>query len=243
MLKLEHLYVSYDGKRDILKDINLEVEGGEWIGVIGRSGSGKSTLLRSVNLLVRPRAGRVLIQNVDLLELNLRQLRNIRRTIGFVFQDYNLIDSLTVMENVLISRLGYRNVLQSLLGIYTEMDYKRAEKAILRVGLEDKRFEKARNLSGGQKQRVAIAKTLCQDADIILADEPVASLDPGTTIQIMEYFKRIHEAKKKTLLINLHNVDLAKKYCQRIIAIDEGRIIYDGAAGELSDEIIQRLYD
>lgn len=243
MLKLEHLYASYDGKRDILKDINLEVEGGEWIGVIGRSGSGKSTLLRSVNLLVRPRAGRVLIQNVDLLELNLRQLRNIRRTIGFVFQDYNLIDSLTVMENVLISRLGYRNVLQSLLGIYTEMDYKRAEKAILRVGLEDKRFEKARNLSGGQKQRVAIAKTLCQDADIILADEPVASLDPGTTIQIMEYFKRIHEAKKKTLLINLHNVDLAKKYCQRIIAIDEGRIIYDGAAGELSDEIIQRLYD
>lgn len=243
MLKLEEVYVSYDGKKDILKDINLEIEDGEWVGIIGRSGSGKSTLLRSINLLVRPKRGRVLIDGVNLLELNIRNLRKVRRKIGFVFQDYNLIDSLTVTDNVLTSRLGYQNLWQSIFSIYTKEDYKRVEKAISRVGLEEKRFEKARDLSGGQKQRVAIAKTLCQDADIILADEPVSSLDPGTTIQIMEYFKRIHEAKKKTLLINLHNVELAKRYCHRIIAIDGGRIIYDGAAGELTNEIVQKLYD
>lgn len=243
MLRLESVYATYDQKVDILKNISLTVRPGEWVGIIGRSGSGKSTLLRSINMLVKPRSGAVYVDDCDLVKLGASALRKMRRRIAFIFQDYNLVDSLTVLENVLTSRLGYQGWLQSLVGRFTEQDYLRATKSIARVGLEEKQFEKAKNLSGGQKQRVAIARALCQDADIILADEPVSSLDPGTTIQIMEYFKRIHEKKNKTILINLHNVELARKYCQRILAIDAGEIIFDGTPGELTDDIIQRIYD
>lgn len=242
MLKLTDLHVSYDGKTDVLRGLSLNVEKGEWIGIIGRSGSGKSTLLRSVHLFTRPRSGSVCVDGIDLMRLSGAELKKMRRKIAFIFQDYNLIDSLTVLENVLTSRLGYQNPVRSLLGIFTESDYARATKSIERVGLGEKMFEKAKNLSGGQKQRVAIAKALCQDADIILADEPVSSLDQGTTVQIMEYFKLIHEKKHKTLLINLHNVELAKKYCRRIVAIDGGIVVYDGASEDLSDELIERLY-
>lgn len=243
MLKLESVTFRYDPKKDTLKDISLDVSDGEWIGIIGRSGSGKSTLLRSVNLLVRPQSGSIYVDDCNLMELGPRELRRMRRRIAFIFQDFNLIDSLTVLDNVLTSRLGYQSKTRSLLGIFTEEDYRRALKAIDRVGLAEKTYEKAGHLSGGQKQRVAIAKALCQDADLILADEPVSSLDPGTTEQIMEYFKLIHEKKKKTILINLHNVELAKKYCQRIVAIDDGRIVYDGSAAEMSEEMTGRLYE
>lgn len=243
MLELKDVTFGYTADKDILKNISLKAEDSEWVGIIGRSGSGKSTLLRSINLLVRPSAGAVLIGGSNLLELKPRELRKMRRKIAFIFQDYNLIDSLSVLDNVLTSRLGYQNKMASLLGKYTEEDYQRALKAIDRVGLRDKTFEKAKFLSGGQKQRVAIAKALCQDADIILADEPVSSLDPGTTVQIMEYFRRIHEKKHKTILINLHNVDLAKKYCKRIIAIDEGRILFDGRSEELGEDLIKPIYE
>ncbi|MDO4754571.1 MAG: phosphonate ABC transporter ATP-binding protein [Bacillota bacterium] len=243
MLELKNIRVSYDAKNDVLKDLSLTVPSGEWVGIIGRSGSGKSTLLRSIHLFTRPQSGSIKMSGTELTALKTGELRKFRRKIAFIFQDYNLIDSLTVLENVLTSRLGYQSPLQSLLGTFTEEDYRRAGKAISRVGLEEKMFEKAKNLSGGQKQRVAIAKALCQDADLILADEPVSSLDQGTTIQIMEYFKLIHEKKHKTILINLHNVDLAKKYCQRIVAIDAGRVIYDGPAQQLGDDVIRRLYE
>lgn len=243
MLRLENIYVSYDGKTNILKNINLTVNSGEWIGVIGKSGSGKSTLLRSINLLVKAKSGNIFFNDINIMNLNKKKLREIRRHIAFIFQDYNLIDSLTVMENVLISRLGYQSLLQSIIGYFPKVDYERATKSLERLGLKEKMFDLAKNLSGGQKQRVAIAKALCQNADIILADEPVSSLDPGTTIQIMEYFKLIHEKKAKTIIINLHQVELAKKYCQRIIAIDNGEIIFNGLAGDLTDDIIQRLYD
>lgn len=243
MLELKNLYVSYDKKQDVIKDLSLTIPSGEWVGIIGRSGSGKSTLLRSIHLFTKTRSGSIKLDGTEMTTLHSRELRRIRRKIAFIFQDYNLIDSLTVLENVLTSRLGYQSPLQSLIGKFSEEDYKRAQKAISRVGLEEKIFEKAKNLSGGQKQRVAIAKALCQDADLILADEPVSSLDQGTTIQIMEYFKLIHEKKHKTILINLHNVELAKKYCQRIVAIDAGRIIYDGTPGNLDEKTIQALYE
>lgn len=242
MLKLNNVSVSYDGKKNVLENINLEIHKGEWVGVIGRSGSGKSTLLRSINLLTKPK-GDIFIDSDNIVNANKIKLRKLRRKIAFIFQDYNLIDSLTVLENVLTSRLGYQNFLQSLFGIYSEKDYERANKALDRLGLAEKIYEKARNLSGGQKQRVAIAKALCQDADIILADEPVSSLDPSTTIQIMDYFKLIHEKKNKTIITNLHQIEIAKKYCQRIVAIKDGNIIYDGLAGDLNDEIIKQLYE
>lgn len=243
MLELNNLHVGYDKKHDVLKDLSLTVPSGEWVGIIGRSGSGKSTLLRSIHLFTKTKSGSIKLDGTEITGLSSRELRKIRRKIAFIFQDYNLIDSLTVLENVLTSRLGYQSALQSLIGKFPEEDYKRAQKAIGRVGLEEKMFEKAKNLSGGQKQRVAIAKALCQDADLILADEPVSSLDQGTTIQIMEYFKLIHEKKHKTILINLHNVELAKKYCDRIVAIDAGKIIYDGSPELLDEKTIQALYE
>lgn len=243
MLKLTDLTVSYDGNHDVLKKISLSVPRGQWIGILGRSGSGKSTLLRSIHLFIKPRSGSIMLDDCEMTTLRPRALRKLRRRIAFIFQDYNLIDSLSVLDNVLTSRLGYQSTLSSLLGRFSEEDCERATKAITRVGLEEKMFERAGNLSGGQKQRVAIAKALCQDADIILADEPVASLDQGSAIQIMEYFKRIHEKKNKTILINLHNVDLAKKYCERIVAIDGGRILYDGVPERLDETVLGRLYE
>lgn len=242
LLEIKDLRLSYDGKLEVLKGMDLSVEEGELVGVIGKSGSGKSSLLRCINLLVRPKAHTLRFDGVDILTLSPSELRKLRRKIGFVFQDYNLIDPETVLENVLSARLGYLSFFETLLGLYSEMDYKRADKAIERVGLGEKKFERAKDLSGGQKQRVAIAKTLCQDASLVLADEPVSSLDPQTTIQIMDYFKRIHDIKGKTMIINLHNVELAQKYCGRIVAIRDGRIAYDGEPGGLNDRIIQEIY-
>ena len=170
-------------------------------------------------------------------------MRNIRRNIGFIFQDYNLIDRSSVLDNVLIGRLGYKSSLKSILGIFNEDDYERAVTALTQVGLKDKMFQRADQLSGGQKQRVAIAKTLCQRPKIILADEPVASLDISTSQNVMDYFKRVNEKKNMTIMINLHDVNLAKKYCNRIIALKKGKILFDGKAGDLSDDILETIYD
>lgn len=243
MLKLENITVSYDGKVLALDDASLMVEQGEFVGIIGSSGSGKSTLLKTINLLVKPYKGNVHLDDVDITKLNNKELRNIRRNIGFIFQDYNLIDRSSVLDNVLIGRLGYKSSLKSILGIFNEDDYERAVTALTQVGLKDKMFQRADQLSGGQKQRVAIAKTLCQRPKIILADEPVASLDISTSQNVMDYFKRVNEKKNMTIMINLHDVNLAKKYCNRIIALKKGKILFDGKVGDLSDDILETIYD
>lgn len=243
MLRLEHITISYDKKNFAVDDISLNVEQGEFIGIIGSSGSGKSSILKSINLLVKPIKGKIYMDDIDVIGLNNSQLRAIRREIGFVFQDYNLIDRSSVLDNVLAGRLGYKSSLQSMLGIFTDEEYERAEKALIQVGLGEKMFERADQLSGGQKQRVAIAKTLCQSPKIILADEPVASLDIATSQNIMEYFRTINEKKNITILINLHDVNLAKKYCKRIIALKKGKLLFDGSAGELRDEFLKEIYE
>ena len=243
MLRLEHITVSYDRKILAVDDISLEVGQGEFVGIIGSSGSGKSSILKSINLLVKPMKGKIYIDDIDIMSLKNSQLRAIRREIGFVFQDYNLIDRSSVLDNVLVGRLGYKSSLHSMFGIFTDEDYKRAEKALNQVGLSEKIFERSDQLSGGQKQRVAIAKTLCQSPKIILADEPVASLDVSTSQNIMNYFKTINEKKNITILINLHDVNLAKKYCNRIIALKRGKLLFDGKAGELKDEFFKEIYE
>lgn len=243
MLRLEDIDVSYGGKILALDDVNLTVQQGEFIGIIGSSGSGKSTLLKSINLLVRPSKGKVYLDDVDITRLNNRELRDIRKNIGFVFQDYNLIERSTVLDNVLIGRLGYKSSFKSILGIFNDDDYERAATALSQVGLSEKIFERAGQLSGGQKQRVAIAKTLCQRPKIILADEPVASLDVSTSQNVMDYFKKVNEKKDMTIMINLHDVNLAKRYCNRIIALKHGKIHFDGKAGDLSDDILKTIYD
>lgn len=242
MLKIEDLTVSYDGKTLAIDNINTEIKQGEFVGMIGSSGSGKSTLLKSINLLVAPLSGKVYIDDVDITKLNNSQLRNIRRQIGFVFQDYNLIEKSTVIDNVLIGRLGYKSSLKSFFGLFNDEDYESASNALKQVGLSKKMFERAEELSGGQKQRVAIAKTLCQEPKIILADEPVSSLDIATSQSIMDYFKVINDEKNITIMINLHDVNLAKKYCHRIIALKNGKILYDGEVGDLRDELLKELY-
>lgn len=193
MLKLENITVLYDGKVLAVDEINLEIQQGEFIGVIGSSGSGKSSLLKTINLLVRPSSGKVYIDNLEITKLNSRQLRNVRRKIGFIFQDYNLIERSSVLDNVLIGRLGYKSSIKSIFGIFDDEDYERAATALRQVGLSEKMFARADELSGGQKQRVAIAKTLCQKPKIILADEPVASLDVSTSQTVMDYFKTINQ--------------------------------------------------
>lgn len=242
MLKIEDLTVSYDGKTLAIDNINTEIKQGEFVGIIGSSGSGKSTLLKSINLLVTPLSGKVYIDDVDITKLNNPQLRNIRRQIGFIFQDYNLIEKSTVIDNVLIGRLGYKSSLKSFFGLFNDEDYESASNALRQVGLSKKMFERAEELSGGQKQRVAIAKTLCQKPKIILADEPVSSLDIATSQSIMDYFKVINDEKNITIMINLHDVNLAKKYCHRIIALKNGKILYDGKVGDLRDELLKELY-
>ena len=242
MLKLENSSVLYDGRVLAVDDVSLEVKQGEFVGVIGSSGSGKSTLLKAINLLVRPSQGKVYVDDVEITGMNPAQLKNIRKSIGFIFQDYNLIERSTVIDNVLIGRLGYKSPFKSLLGIFSNDDYERAEKALSQVGLSEKMFVKAHELSGGQKQRVAIAKTLCQRPRIILADEPVSSLDITTSQNVMDYFKKVNEKKNMTIIINLHDVNLAKKYCERIIALKKGRVVFDGRPGELDDGILEKLY-
>jgi phosphonate transport system ATP-binding protein len=242
MLKLENISVLYDGKVLAVDDVSLEIKQGEFIGVIGSSGSGKSSLLKTINLLVKPSKGKIYFDDLEITKLNTSELKSIRRSIGFIFQDYNLIDRSTVLDNVLIGRLGYKSSLKSILGLFSDEDYERASIALRQVGLTEKMFERADQLSGGQKQRVAIAKTLCQRPKIILADEPVSSLDVATSRVIMEYFKKVNEKKNMTIMINLHDVNLAKKYCHRILALKDGEIIYDGSAGDLSDGLLKDIY-
>lgn len=243
MLKIEGLKVVYDKKVLALENINLNVEDGEFVGIIGSSGSGKSTLIKCINLLVRPTEGKIYIDDVNIMDLDNKGLREIRKEIGFIFQDYNLIDRSTVVDNVLIGRLAYKSSLESLFRIFSKDDYERATKALNYVGLDEKVYDRADQLSGGQKQRVAIAKTLCQRPKIILADEPVASLDMASSQLIMEYFKRANEKKKITILINLHDVNLAKKYCSRIVALKNGNIVFDGRPGDLKDDVLKEIYE
>ena len=243
MLRIEGLKVIYDKKVLALESIDLSIADGEFVGVIGSSGSGKSTLIKCINLLVRPTEGKIFIDETNIMNLDHNGLRDIRKGIGFIFQDYNLIDRSTVIDNVLIGRLAYKSSIQSLFRLFSMDDYERALKALTYVGLDEKVYERADQLSGGQKQRVAIAKTLCQRPKIILADEPVASLDIASSQMIMDYFQRANEKKNITIIINLHDVELAKKYCSRIIALKKGNVVFDGKAGELTDDILKGVYE
>ncbi len=242
MIKLENLSVSYDGEYFAVNNVNLNIQKGEFIGVIGSSGSGKSSLLKTINKLVEPKTGKIIIDDEDITSYEEKKLRGVRRKIGMIFQDYNLIERSTVLENVLMGRLGYKSKLDTILGRFTESEYALAEKALKNVGLEDKIFERADNLSGGQKQRVSIAKALCQQPKIILADEPVASLDIQTSKVVMDYFKMVNFKKNMTIVLNIHDVNLAREYCSRIVALHKGKIVFDGSAGELDDEILERIY-
>jgi phosphonate transport system ATP-binding protein len=225
-----------------LSDVNLKVKKGEFVAVIGRSGAGKSTLLRCVNRMIEASAGTILFDGADVRSLRKGELRRLRTRIGMIFQHYNLVPRQTVIENVLHGRLGYKSTAKGMLGLYTNDEKCRAYDIIVQLGLVDQLDKRCDQLSGGQKQRVGIARALIQDPRLILCDEPIASLDPGSSKTIMDHLQRISRDMAITVLINLHQVDVAIKYADRIVGIRDGRVVYDGEPKKLNKKAVAEIY-
>ena len=242
MIIFDNVSKTYPNGVKGLSHINLTINDGEFVSIIGLSGAGKSTLLRSVNRLNDVTEGEITIDGVSLTKAGKKELRRIRRRIGMISQQFNLVKRSTVQKNVLSGRLGYYSTWKSILGLFSKEDYERTKDALERVDLQDKLHSRCDELSGGQQQRVSIARTLVQQADIILADEPVASLDPVTTHKIMKDLQNINTTLGKTVIVNIHSVELARSFSTRIIALKAGEIVFDGAPEELTDERLIAIY-
>lgn len=242
MLHLESVSKTYDTGDTALRNISLRIEKGQVVGLIGPSGAGKSTLIRCINRLVEPSQGQILLNNVDLVRLDNHQLRLQRRRIGMIFQEYALVERLTVMENVLSGRLGYLPFWRSYLRRFPKADIENAYRLLDRVGLMDQANKRADELSGGQRQRVGIARALAQNPDLLLVDEPTASLDPKTSRQIMRLIVEICSERNLPAIINIHDVPLAIQFMQRIIGLRGGEIVFDGAPAELNDTVLTTIY-
>ncbi len=242
LIELRHVSKSYPNGVKGLQDINLTIQPGEFIAVVGLSGAGKSTLLRSINRLHEITDGEILINGASITNASGKELRTIRRSIGMIFQSFNLVKRTTVLRNVLAGRVGYHSTMRTLLGLFPEHDKELAFRALERVNIVEKAYTRSDELSGGQQQRVAIARVLAQEAKIILADEPVASLDPLTTKQVMDDLKRINQELGITTLVNLHFIDLARQYATRIIGLRAGEVVFDGPVHEATDEVFNHIY-
>ena len=241
MLRVEHLTKVYPSGTVALKDVSFTVADGEFLVVIGLSGSGKSTLLRCINRLIEPTAGRILWDDLDLTQASPAELRKARRQIGMVFQQFNLVKRSSVLTNVLSGRLGYANPLVSLAGIWPRSDRQLAQRSLERVGIADKAYVRADTLSGGQQQRVGIARTLMQEPKLILADEPVASLDPVLAHSILHYLEQLnHEGI--TVICSLHFLDLVHRYGTRVIGLKEGLKVFEGIPSEIDRAKFKEIY-
>jgi phosphonate transport system ATP-binding protein len=229
-------------EKPAVRNLNLTVEEGEMIGVIGPSGAGKSTLLRCINRLIAPTEGRVFIEGEEITGASQAKVRNLRRRLGMVFQRHNLVARLTVMQNVMHGRLGYMSSLDGILGRYTEEDKRRAVEILEQTGLGGFLYQRAGELSGGQRQRVGIVRALMQQPAALLCDEPIASLDPASAQVVMDLIRDVCRKNNIACIVNLHQVDAALKYADRIIGMFEGEIVYDGPTGELKEAVIERIY-
>ena len=237
--------VSYqykEARQNVLSQIDQEFEAGKFYAIIGKSGSGKSTLLRSINKMIDISQGSILFEDKNIESLKKTQIELVRREIGMIFQSYNLVERLTVIENVLHGRLGYKSVIAGILGIYSEEEKKEAFNFLEKVNMTKYAYRKCNELSGGQKQRVGIARAIMQKPKLLLCDEPIASLDPKTAENIMDYLKKIVSELKITCIVNLHQVDIAKKYSDRIIALNKGEKIFDDKTERLTDDMIEFIY-
>ena len=243
LLSIKNISKKYNNGTNALKNISFNVEKGEFISVIGPSGSGKSTLLRTINKLIDISEGSILFENRNIESLKKKEIEIVRREIGMIFQNYNLVERLTVIENVLHGRLGYKSIIAGILGIYSEDEKKEAFNFLERVNMTKYAYQKCSELSGGQKQRVGIARAIMQKPKLLLCDEPIASLDPKTAENIMDYLKKIVTELKITCIVNLHQVDIAKKYSDRIIALNKGEKIFDDKAEKLTEEMIEFIYE
>jgi phosphonate transport system ATP-binding protein len=242
MLQVINLTKIYDGGVKALDRVSFEVPDGQFLAVIGLSGSGKSTLLRCINRLVEPTEGRILWNGEDLTAATPEEMRVHRRRFGMVFQHFNLVNRSSVLTNVLAGRLGYVNPAWSLLNRFPRADVEKALQQLERVGIADKAQQRADELSGGQQQRVGIARALMQDPDVILADEPVASLDPVLAHSIMKHLEEINEQDGVTVLCSLHFLDLVHRYADRVIALNEGKLVFEGLPTEIDDQKFKDIY-
>ncbi|OGO05309.1 MAG: phosphonate ABC transporter ATP-binding protein [Chloroflexi bacterium RBG_13_56_8] len=242
MLEIRHLTKVYEGGVQALTDVNLTVRDGEFLVVIGLSGSGKSTLMRCINRLVEPTAGQVIYNGIDVTAASADELRLIRRHIAMVFQNFNLVRRSSVLTNVLSGRLGYVNPWASMLYRFPPEEIDRAMRNLRRVGIIEKAHARADELSGGQQQRVGIARALMQEPELMLADEPVSALDPATSHSVLRYLEQINREDGITVMCNLHFLDLARRYGTRIVALKEGRLIFDGQPEEIDRERFKEIY-
>lgn len=242
VLEVKNIFKSYDGKKNVLDDISLEFKEGELISIIGSSGAGKSTFLRCLNKMISPSSGEIIFNNENLTNANKKDIKRIRTKIGMIFQHYNIVKQLTTIENVLHGKLGQMSSWKGMLGLYTEQDKREAFQLLKELGLKGHEYKKCGNLSGGQKQRVGIARALIQNPHLILCDEPIASLDPQSAKIIMDILKDITEKKGITCIANLHQVDVALKYSDRIVGLKNGKILFNGPPSKLTPEIIHDIY-
>lgn len=242
MIRFDDVTVRYPNGTVGLKNIDLHIPAGQFVVVVGLSGAGKSTLVRTINGLVPISEGSLVVDGVELRDVSRRTLRSLRARVGMVFQSFNLVNRTTVMKNVLIGRLHATGFWRTLFGVPTKADTELAFQALERVGIVEKTWTRASQLSGGQQQRVAIARVLAQEPSVILADEPVASLDPPTANQVMRDLQRINRDLGITTIVNLHFLHLAREFGQRIIGMRDGEIVFDGTAEDATDEAFEEIY-
>lgn len=242
MIEFKNVSKRYPNGFEALKNINLSIEQGEFVAIIGLSGAGKSTLIRTINRMHDISSGSLTVDGTDVMSLHGKSLRSFRRRIGMIFQSFNLITRTTVIKNVLTAFVPDLPWWRAAFGIFTKEEKMKALESLDKVGILDKAFVRADQLSGGQQQRVALARTLAQNPQIILADEPVAALDPVTAKQVMDDFKRINKDMNISVLINIHHVELALQYADRVVGIRAGEIVYDGPVDKVDQAVLDSIY-
>ena len=242
MIEIKDASKVYKNSTHAMDHINLTIGDGEYLCIIGLSGAGKSTLLRSINRLNDITDGEIVIDGKSITKANKKELREIRTHIGLISQQFNLVKRSTVQKNILSGKLGTYSTFKSVFGLFSKEDYEKVNEVLEKVGLSDKLQSRCDELSGGQQQRVCIARTLFQDASIVLADEPVASLDPVTSNKVLSDLKMINETMGRTVIVNIHSVELAKHYATRIIGLQDGKLVFDGTPAELTDEKLKEIY-
>lgn len=242
LLEFKQVSKQYGADTKALSDVNFAVKEGEFVSIIGPSGAGKSTLLRCINRMIDASSGEIIFDGANVMGYKRNELKRLRTRIGMIFQHYNLVDRLSVIENVLHGRLGYKSTLAGVLGLYSAKEKEHAYEILQILGLEEQIYKRCDQLSGGQKQRVGIARALVQEPVMLLCDEPIASLDPNASRIIMDHLRNICSSMGITVIINLHQVDVALNYSDRIIGVNKGSIVYDGSPKGVKQEQLRRIY-